>query len=44
MSFDYVLLILIIIGILGGFGFWKLIKHFKYEMNFRESLLFPNYK
>lgn len=41
MSFDYILFILVIIGIFIGFSFWKLIKHFKYEMNFKESLLFP---
>ena len=39
VSIDYVVLILII-GIMGGFGFWKIIKHFKYELNFNESLLF----
>lgn len=33
MSFDYILFILVIIGIFIGFSFWKLIKHFKYEMN-----------
>jgi len=40
MNFDYIVLILIITGILGGFGFWKLIKHFKYELKFKEILLF----
>lgn len=40
MNFDYVVLILIIIGILGLFSGWKLIKYFNYELNFKESLLF----
>jgi len=41
MIFDYVISILIIVGILGGFGFLNLIKHYNYELNFKESLLFP---
>lgn len=37
----YVYMILIFIGILGGFGFWKLLKHYNYELNFKESLIYP---
>lgn len=40
MDYNYLILILIITAILGEFGFWKIIKHFKYELNFKESLLF----
>ena len=41
MSFDYVVCVLIVIGILGLFGGWKLIKYFNYELNYKESFLFP---
>lgn len=41
MIFDYVVCILIVIGILGLVGGWKLINHFNYELNYKESLLFP---
>ncbi len=30
MVHDYTVLILVILGIVGGVGFWKLIKHFNY--------------
>lgn len=40
MVHDYTVLILVILGIVGGVGFWKLIRHFNYELHFWESLLF----
>ena len=43
MSYNYIILILIIIGILGGYGFWRLIKHYNYEINFKESILYSIY-
>jgi len=41
VSFDYVILILVIIGLLGGLCFLRTIKNHNYELNFKESLLFP---
>lgn len=40
MLFEYLILGLIIIGLLIGFGFWKLIKYSNYELNGKESLLY----
>lgn len=40
MSFDYVVCVLIVVGILLGFGWWKLIGHYNYELNFKESLIY----
>ncbi len=40
MSFDYVILILVIIGLFGGLCFLRIIKNHNYELNFKESLLY----
>lgn len=40
MIFNYVVCILVVIGILGLFYGWKLIQHFNYELNYKESFLF----
>ncbi len=40
MKFNYIILILIMIGILVGFVFYKLIKYCKYELHFKESVLY----
>ena len=39
MISDLIILSLIIIGIICGFVFYKIIKHFNYELYFNESLL-----
>ena len=38
MLFKYI--ILIFLGLLIGFGFWKFIKHYNYELNYKESLIY----
>lgn len=40
MIFNYIVCILVVIGIFGLFYGWKLIQHFNYELNYKESFLF----
>lgn len=40
VNFNYIILILVIMGIICAYSFRVIIKHVKYELNFKESLLY----
>lgn len=40
MLFEYIILILVFLALLIGFVFFKFIKHYNYELNYKESLLY----
>lgn len=40
MLFEHIILILVFLALLIGFIFWKFIKYYNYELNYKESLLY----